>query len=59
MKKLLFVAVALVAASFTSCGNKCDGASASDSTVVDSDSVVVDSDSVVVDSVVADSAVVK
>lgn len=52
MKKLLFVAVALVAASFTSCGNKCGNASASDSTVVDSDSVVVDSDSVVTDSAV-------
>lgn len=59
MKKLLFVAVALAATSFASCGSKCNSTAAVDSTAVDSDSVVTDSDSVVADSLVADSTVVK
>lgn len=54
MKKIMFVAAAIVAMSFAACGSKTESVSNtndSDSVVVDSDSVALSSDSVVVDSV--------
>ena len=58
MKKILFIAFAVVAVSFTSCGNKTNSTEAADSTVVDS--AVVDSvDTVAVNTIAVDSTVVE
>lgn len=63
MKKALFIALAMIALTFASCGNKTENAAAVDTLAVDTDTVMVDTmavDSVamVADTVAVDTAVV-